>query len=125
MGFSTLMIKTKRVYDPPEPEDGARFLIDRLWPRGIKKDALNLNSWLKDITPSNQLRIWFGHEPEKWDEFRKRYFAELDSRTEAVRLLIESASHDNVTLLYSAKDTSHNNAIVLKEYLEKQVKGNG
>ncbi|MBI5192790.1 MAG: DUF488 domain-containing protein [Nitrospirae bacterium] len=115
------MIKTKRVYDPQEPEDGARFLIDRLWPRGIKKDALNFNAWLKDIAPSNQLRIWFGHKPEKWDEFRKRYFTELDSRTEAVRLLIESASHNNVTLLYSAKDKSHNNAIVLKEYLEKQV----
>lgn len=92
------MIRIKRVYDTAEPEDGARFLIDRLWPRGIKKEALQIDGWLKDIAPSDRLRQWFGHEPEKWDEFRRKYFAELDSLKEALKSLIESASRGEVTL---------------------------
>lgn len=119
------MIIVKRVYDPIDQDDGTRFLVDRLWPRGFKKDVLHIDEWLKDIAPSKELRQWFGHDPEKWDEFRKLYFTELDNKKESVQHLIESSSKGNVTLLYSAKDAMHNNAMALKEYVERQVKGEG
>jgi len=114
------MIQVKRVYDPPDAKDGARFLVERLWPRGIKKEALQMQDWLKDVAPSGELRRWFSHDPAKWREFQRRYFKELDGNREAWQLLLQAARRRNVTLLYSARDTEHNNAVALKEYLEKQ-----
>ena len=112
------MIKTKRVYEPTEPDDGSRFLVERLWPRGIKKEDLQMDAWLKELAPSDRLRRWFGHDPAKWQEFRRRYFAEL--KTKDVSKQIRSAARQgNVTLLYSARDKEHNNALALKSYLEK------
>jgi uncharacterized protein YeaO (DUF488 family) len=109
------MIKVKRVYDKQEKDDGVRILVDRLWPRGISKNQIDL--WLKDIAPSNELRNWFDHDPAKWDEFRKRYFNELDSNPKTKILLELVKKSENITLLYSAK-SPYNNAIALKEYLE-------
>lgn len=111
-------VVVKRIYQAAAASDGCRVLVDRLWPRGLKKDAACLDRWLRDLAPSDALRKWFGHEPAKWDEFRRRYFAELDTKTEALaqlRALLEH--HDKVTLLYSAKDEAHNNAVALAEYL--------
>ncbi len=113
------MIRIKRVYDPPQREDGARFLVERLWPRGIKKAELPMDAWLKEVAPSNELRQWFGHDPAKWPQFRRRYFAELAHRPEAWKPIREAARHGNVTLLYSARDEKHNNARALKTYLRK------
>jgi len=114
------MIHVKRVYDPPDAKDGARFLVERLWPRGIKKEALQMQDWLKDVAPSGELRRWFSHDPAKWREFQRRYFKELDGNREAWQPLLQAVRRRNVTLLYSARDTEHNNAVALKEYLEKQ-----
>ncbi len=114
------MIQVKRVYDPPDTKDGTRFLVERLWPRGIKKEALQMQDWLKDVAPSGELRRWFSHDPAKWREFQQRYFKELDGHREAWQPLLQAARRRNVTLLYSARDTEHNNAVALKEYLEKQ-----
>jgi uncharacterized protein YeaO (DUF488 family) len=114
----TAMIRTRRVYDPPEPGDGTRFLVERLWPRGMKKEELPLDGWLKDAAPSDELRRWFSHDPAKWDEFRRRYDAELEGKPDVLQPLREAARQGNVTLLYSARDTQHNNAVALKEYLE-------
>ncbi len=115
------MIKIKRVYEHPEPSDGVRFLVERLWPRGMKKESVHMKAWLKDVAPSNDLRRWFGHDPDKWTEFERRYFAELDARSQVLRPIIEVASSGEVTLLYSAHDTEHNNAVALKEYIETRV----
>ncbi len=115
------MIRTKRVYEPAEPEDGARILVDRLWPRGISKKGLGLDSWHKDIAPSSELRKWFHHDTSRWDEFRRRYFAELDNNPTAWGSLAELVLSGNVTLLYSAKDERHNNAEVLRDYLEAKL----
>lgn len=115
------MIQAKRVYDPPAPEDGKRFLVDRLWPRGVKKEALQLDGWLKDVAPSDALRKWFGHDPAKWEEFRERYFAELEAKPEAWRPLLEAARQGTVTLLFSARDEAHNNAVALKAFLETRL----
>ncbi len=111
------MVKIKRVYEKPSEDDGRRFLVDRLWPRGLTKEELGAVLWLKDLAPSNELRRQFHHEPERWEEFRKRYLEELEGRKELVRRIIEEAGSGNVTLLYAAKDTSHNNAVVLKEFI--------
>ncbi len=116
------MVKIKRVYEPPEPDDGARFLVDRIWPRGTKRDSLKLDSWLKDVAPSDTLRKWFAHDPAKWDEFRRRYSAELDAKPQSWQDILGIAREGNVTLLYSARETEHNNAVALKEYLERQLK---
>jgi uncharacterized protein YeaO (DUF488 family) len=113
------MIRVKRVYAPVEPQDGRRFLVERLWPRGIKKQALQMDAWLKDVAPSTELREWFGHDPARWQEFKRRYFAELDANPSALRPLVEAARAGDLTLLYSARDTEHNNALALKEYLEQ------
>jgi len=112
-------IRTKRLYDPPEPGDGRRVLVDRLWPRGIKKADAPFDEWLRDAAPSTELRRWFAHDPAKWDEFRRRYAKELEAPAAraAVERLKELASRGDVTLLYSAKDEVHNNAVVLREYL--------
>ncbi|MBI2847315.1 MAG: DUF488 family protein [Chloroflexi bacterium] len=116
------MIKAKRVYDPLEADDGTRFLVDRLWPRGIKKEDLSIYRWSKEVAPEDSLRRWFGHDTSKWKEFQRLYFAELDSRPEAWRLLLDAAHQGNVTLLYSATDREHNNAVALKAYLEARLK---
>jgi uncharacterized protein YeaO (DUF488 family) len=115
------MIQVKRAYDPVERGDGTRFLVDRLWPRGVAKEALRQNGWLKDVAPSNELCKWFGHDPARWDEFQRHYFAELDAEPEAWQPILKVARRGNVTLLYGARDTEHNNAVALKEYLEKQA----
>jgi len=117
------MIKLRRTYDEPQPDSGPRFLVDRLWPRGIKNEALDMDDWLKAVAPSDDLRHWFGHDPDKWPEFQKRYFAELDDNPVAWQPILDAARQGNVTLLYSAKDMAHNNAVALKAYLEKELQG--
>ncbi|MBU6411113.1 MAG: DUF488 domain-containing protein [Verrucomicrobia bacterium] len=114
------MIQTKRVYEPVARTDGPRFLVERLWPRGIRNESLSMAGWLKDAAPSDALRRWFQHDPAKWKEFQKRYRAELDAKPEAWRPLLEAARQGKVTLLFSARDVQHNNALVLKDYLEDQ-----
>ncbi len=114
------MIKIKRAYDPPVRGDGKRFLVDRLWPRGIAKEKLRLDAWLKDVAPSDALRKWFRHDPAKWDEFQRRYFAELDAHPAAWQLILDAARRGTVTLVYGARDTEHNDAVALKAYLEKR-----
>jgi uncharacterized protein YeaO (DUF488 family) len=111
-------IKLKRAYEPPEKADGARILVDRLWPRGVSKSSAQIDLWLKDIAPSASLRKWFGHDPSKWGEFRKRYVRELAKRSEAVARLKHRVGKGVVTLVYSTKDEHHNNAVALKEFLE-------
>ncbi|HLO25570.1 MAG TPA: DUF488 domain-containing protein [Geobacteraceae bacterium] len=111
------MIKIKRIYDPPAPGDGRRILVDRLWPRGLSKDEARLDEWLKEIAPSDDLRKWFGHDPDRWEEFRKRYREELNSNGELLKLLRTEGGKGTVTLLFAAKDAEHNNAVVLKEML--------
>jgi uncharacterized protein YeaO (DUF488 family) len=113
------VIKIKRVYDPPEPGDGKRILIDRLWPRGLKKEDLKMDEWLKEIAPSDKLRKWFSHDPEKYQEFKKRYAKELEDKSGIVVRIKAEAKKRTVTILFSAKDTEHNNAAVLRELLSK------
>lgn len=114
------MIRLKRAYEEASAEDGERILVERLWPRGVSKEKAALDLWLKDAAPSAELRKWFGHDPEKWPEFEKRYWKELDGREEAVKLLREKAKHGKVTLVYAAHDEAHNGALALKSYLEKK-----
>ncbi|MER3458625.1 MAG: DUF488 domain-containing protein [Chloroflexota bacterium] len=114
------MIRTKRIYDLPAPDDGTRFLVERLWPRGKKKEDVPIAAWLKEVAPSDTLRRWFGHDPARWEEFQQRYFAELDGKPEAWQPILEAARRGNVTLLYSARDTEHNNAVALKAYLDRR-----
>jgi uncharacterized protein YeaO (DUF488 family) len=116
------MIRVKRAYDAPQRSDGSRFLVDHLWPRGVKKQNLNLKSWVKAVAPSNQLRKWFGHAPGKWPEFQRRYFEELDAKPETWQPLLQTARQGDITLVYSARDTEHNNAVALKSYLAKHLK---
>ena len=115
------MIKVKRAYEPAQPADGRRYLVDRLWPRGIKKENLPLDGWLKDVAPSDELRRWFGHDPLRWEEFQQRYFAELDANPAAGRLLEEVAQPGDVTLVYSAHDPQHNQAVALQSYLQRRL----
>jgi uncharacterized protein YeaO (DUF488 family) len=114
------MIALKRVYEPVEEGDGTRFLVERLWPRGVRKDALVLDAWLKDAAPSTELRRWFGHDPARWREFRERYAAELEARPDAWAPIVQADRAGTVTLLYSSHDTEHNNAVALKAYLESR-----
>ena len=118
------MLKTKRAYESAEAGDGTRFLVDRLWPRGIRKEKLEMKAWLKEVAPSAALRKWFAHDPAKWEEFQKRYRAELESRPDAWQPLLEAAEEGDVTLLYCARDTEHNSAILLKSFLEEQMQKN-
>ena len=111
-------IKIKRAYEPAAKGDGVRILVDRLWPRGISKTAAQIDLWLKEIAPSDALRKWFGHDPAKWTEFRKRYFRELEKKSEAVAQLEQFVKKGKVTLVYGAKNEEHNNAVALKDYLE-------
>ncbi len=118
-------IKIKRAYTEPEADDGYRVLIDRLWPRGVKKELLRLDAWLKELAPSTELRKWFGHEPARWGEFQRRYRQELSS-PEAQTLLAELAERAELgplTLVYGAKDEEHNDAVVIRDLLEERVGG--
>ncbi|GBD39800.1 hypothetical protein HRbin37_02086 [bacterium HR37] len=119
------MIKIKRVYDLPSKDDGERFLVERLWPRGIRKEALCITGWLKDLAPSHDLRKWFSHDLKKWEEFKKRYELELEEpeKQNLLKQLAQKALNQNITLLYSARDTKHNSAVVLKQILEKYIHG--
>ena len=116
-----MTIDLKRAYDPPAKSDGRRILVDRVWPRGIAKDVLQIDAWLKALAPSTELRKWFGHDPAKWDEFKKRYDRELEQRSEALEELLETARAGHITLVFSAKDTKHNNAVALREHLERRL----
>jgi uncharacterized protein YeaO (DUF488 family) len=122
----SLRLRVKRTYESPSRQDGLRFLVDRLWPRGLKNEACDLDGWLKELAPSDKLRRWFGHDPARWAEFQHRYFDELDERRDTCRPIAEQAQKKTVTLLYSARDSGHNNALALKTYLERicQSKGN-
>lgn len=111
------MIQLKRVYEPADAADGARFLVERLWPRGIRKESLQFDAWIKDAAPSTELRQWFSHDPAKWTEFQRRYFAELDAKPEALAPIRAAARKGTVTLLFSSHDEEHNNAVALKTYL--------
>lgn len=115
-----MSITLKRAYEPPETHDGYRVLVDRVWPRGVSKQALHVHGWYRDLAPSAALRTWFGHDPAKWNGFRRRYLQQLRSRKAETQLreLAEMARHQNLTLVYGARDTEHNQALVLREYLE-------
>jgi uncharacterized protein YeaO (DUF488 family) len=110
-------IKLKRAYDPPDRGDDTRILVDRLWPRGIKKADVAIDRWLRDIAPSAELRRWFGHRPERWPEFRRRYLAELREQPQLIEEIHKAARDGPVTLVYAARDEAHNDAVVLKELL--------
>jgi uncharacterized protein YeaO (DUF488 family) len=118
-------IAIKRIYEPAASTDGYRVLVDRLWPRGLKKDDVPLDSWVKELAPSAALRRWFGHEPERWEGFRHRYAGELDAIVEHWRPLAERAARHRVTLLYGARDEEHNNALALKMYLDNWLRTHG
>jgi uncharacterized protein YeaO (DUF488 family) len=111
------VIRIKRAYDPPARGDGRRILVERLWPRGMRKEALKLDAWVKDVAPSTELRTWFGHRTERWERFRQRYRRELAGNRGAWQAILDAASRGTVTLLYSAHDTVHNGAVVLRDYL--------
>lgn len=113
------MVKIKRIYDPVSSDDGKRILIDRLWPRGVKKEEAKIDEWLRDVAPSDELRKWFSHDPSKYQEFKKRYVKELEKKSELLERIKKEAKKEAVTLLFSAKDTEHNNATALKEILSR------
>ena len=114
------MIKIKRVYDEPSLSDGIRILVDRLWPRGLKKKDAKINEWLREIAPSNELRKWFSHDPTKWEEFRKRYFKELRGKSEMERIF-DLARQGPITLLFGSKEERLNNAVALKDYMDAKL----
>lgn len=114
-----MAIRLKRIYEDAAPDDGARILVDRLWPRGVSKDKANLDLWLKEIAPSTELRKWFNHDPAKWPEFRSRYTAELEHNPDAVATLREKAREGPVTLLYGAREQEHNEARVIHDFLAR------
>lgn len=111
------MIRVKRVYDTPAPDDGARFFVERLWPRGFTKEALAADAWLKDVAPSPDLRKWYAHDVARWEEFRRRYRAELEANAAALAPIADAARRGPVTLLFSARDPLHNSALVLRDFL--------
>jgi uncharacterized protein YeaO (DUF488 family) len=115
------MIRLRRVYDEPQAHEGARFLVERLWPRGIRKTELHIDGWQKEAGPSTELRKWFSHDPKKWDEFQRKYLAELDTRPDALEPILKAAARGTITLLYSSHDAEHNNAVALKQYLEAKL----
>ena len=118
-------IRLKRAYDPPSAEDGVRVLVDRLWPRGLRKTSAAIAHWMKDIAPSTELRRWFGHDPERWPEFRRRYAEELREHAPELDQLRELARHNPVTLVFGARDEDHNDAVVLRELLLRKSYGDG
>jgi uncharacterized protein YeaO (DUF488 family) len=111
------MIKLKRVYEVPSPHDGYRVLVERLWPRGLTRERVAADLWLKDVAPSPELRKWFGHDPARWEEFQERYRQELREKNDAVQLLRQKANEGTVTLVYAARDEEHNGALVLTRFL--------
>ena len=113
-----MSISTKRIYEKPERKDGTRILVDRLWPRGLSKAEAKIDVWMKDIAPSDELRRWYNHDVQKWPEFKKRYFAELDAKPASIKDMLTYTDAGNVVFLYSSKETSYNNAVALKEYIE-------
>lgn len=116
------MIQLKRAYDPPEKEDGFRILVERLWPRGVRKEDAQIDLWIKDLAPSTELRKWYGHDPDRWPEFKQRYAEELRHRLELVQKLRDKiAEHETVTFVFAARDEARNSAVVLKEFLEGHV----
>lgn len=117
-----MSIAIKRVYEDAAKSDGTRILIDRLWPRGVSKDKAALDGWCKEVAVSDDLRKWFGHDPAKWKEFQRRFAAELDANEAAWKPLLALARKGKLTLLFSARDEAHNNAVVLKAYLEKRLR---
>ena len=120
-----IRLKLKRVYEPAEETDGTRFLVERLWPRGVSKQAARVEGWLKEAAPSSELRKWYGHDPAKWREFRRRYLAELADAAEALAPLQAAARKGTVTLVFAARDPQHSSARILKEFLEQKAAGNG
>ncbi|MTK64549.1 MAG: DUF488 domain-containing protein [Methanobacterium sp.] len=117
------MYKVKRIYEEPDKEDGYRILVDRLWPRGVSKERAKLDGWIKDIAPSNELRKWYGHDIDKWPEFKAQYLKELQGKKDLIKQMkILDKFHKKVTLLYSTKDEEHNNAAVLEELLNQPTK---
>lgn len=122
-GGQGMTIRIKRVYEAPAPADGLRVLVDRLWPRGVAKEAARIDHWLKEVAPSDELRRWFGHDPERWEGFRERYVEELDRNVEAVALLREWARGGTLTLVYGARDEEHNQAVALRDFLVSRGSG--
>ncbi|MHB8070754.1 MAG: DUF488 domain-containing protein [Candidatus Cryosericum sp.] len=115
------MIRAKRVYEPYDPADGTRILVERLWPRGFTRERLHADSWLRDIAPTAELRTWYAHDVAKWPEFVTRYTAQLDTQSDLIASLLETARHGPLTLLFAAKDPDHSSAIVLLNYLKKRL----
>jgi uncharacterized protein YeaO (DUF488 family) len=115
------MLKIKRVYDPPSPNDGKRILIDRLWPRGLKKEDAKVDVWIKEVAPSTQLRMWYGHDPKKWVEFKRRFFSELHRRQDLVEGIVNASRKGTVTLLFGSKEERFNNAVAIKEFVEARM----
>jgi uncharacterized protein YeaO (DUF488 family) len=118
-------IRLRRVYDPASADDGRRILVERLWPRGLSKDAAHLDAWQKDVAPSTELRRWFGHDPEKWAEFQHRYREELGGHPEAVARIVDAVRTGTVTFVHAAKDEQHNSAVVLKEVVTERLRSGG
>ena len=115
-------ISFKRVYENTGLKNGKRILVERLWPRGLKKDEAKIDEWLREVAPSTELRKWFGHDPAKWDEFKERYWKELDKKNDIISKLAKERRGNKVTFVFAAKDQQHNNAVALKEYIENQLK---
>ena len=120
------VLKIKRVYEKPDPADGERFLVDRLWPRGLNKEEVQIKTWLRDLAPSAELRRWFSHEPQRWEEFQQRYVEELEDpeKTSQIENLLQQVRQGTATLVFAAKDEERNNAVVLKNYLEQRLGSN-
>lgn len=116
------MLRLKRVYEPRDSSDGRRILVDRLWPRGLSKEKAAIDEWMKEIAPSAELRRWFGHDPEKWPEFQRRYKQELRAQADLVREIAKLASHGRVTLVYGARDEAHNDAVVLAAVVRSRMR---
>ncbi len=117
-----MSLAVKRVYQPPSPRDGFRVLVDRLWPRGLKKEDARVDLWARELAPSTRLRQWYQHDPEKWPEFRRRYFAEIDAHPEAVQELVARARRGKVTLVFGSREEKLNNAAAMREYLERRLR---
>jgi len=117
------MMRIKRVYDAPDGGDGIRVLVDRLWPRGLRKEKVKVDLWLKEVAPSDALRKWYAHDPKKWLKFKEKYFNELIPNEKLIHLIIKKAKEGDITLLYGSRETKFNNAVALKEYVEKKGRG--
>jgi uncharacterized protein YeaO (DUF488 family) len=117
-----MSIKLKRAYEKPDPEDGKRILVERLWPRGLKKEEAKIDTWLKDVAPSTELRKWYAHDPTKWAQFKERYWNELDAKPEQVAALAKECKQNAVTFVFGSREEKLNNATALKEYIERKIK---